>query len=45
MKLVLTDENEFPEPVKLCYEEIHDLISCQDASNYAKYIKAPLFII
>ena len=47
MELVGTDENEFPGPVRLCLDsdEKLDIISCSDASNYAKYIKAPLLII
>ena len=45
LKLVGSSESEMPEPVRKCYEELQDLVSCYDASNYGKYLNGPLLMI
>ena len=45
LKLVNNDESYLPGPIRLCLQELNDLPSCFDASNYAKHIQAPLFLI
>ena len=32
-------------PVVECYKELGDLISCNDATNYAQYIKVPVLMV
>ena len=45
LKLIGQDFEAFPEPIKKCYNDTQDVVTCFDASNYAKYITAPLLMI
>ena len=39
------EEEDYPTPLKKCYEIKKNWGSCMDPTNYAQYIDAPLFII
>lgn len=40
------NKTEVPEPVAKCVDEPNfDVVDCMNSANYAKYLKAPLFII
>ena len=45
LTLIGNSSQSYPEPVKKCYNHIHDLVLCLDASNFAEYITAPMFLV